>query len=229
MKKIITISMLAATLAATSAFGQGWLTVSGTPSQVWDGFTTAGVSARSSQVSVGLFWAAANTANPMLGLLANTPSTGNSTTPESYTVATAWSTILGAAGWTFAQSPEIGGNGVITRSSTKGAVIFNAGGNFSLTGAAAGTHVALMEVSWNAAFASPSAAQTGGSAIGWTYLTADSGALGNAVTDVTSPQITANGPSFGTFIPAVASVPEPSTMALAALGGASLLLFRRRK
>jgi hypothetical protein len=38
--------------------------------------------------------------------------------------------------------------------------------------------------------------------------------------------MTASINKFGTFIP---SVPEPGTMALAALGGASLLMFRRRK
>jgi hypothetical protein len=229
MKKIIAISMLAATLAATSAFGQGWIAVSSGNSQVFDGFTTVGVSTRNaSNVDIGLFWAAANTANPMAGLLAFTPSTDNSSTYESFTIAQAWSTLLNASGWTLAQSPTIGGP-VITTGTTRGAVIFNAGSSFDITGTSGGQDIALLEVGWNAAYADPTAAQTAHSAIGWSYLASVFAFTGSHLgTSGSDPDFAVVGSlpnNFGTF----PQIPEPSTIALAGLSSLSLLLFRRRK
>jgi hypothetical protein len=230
MGKIITISLLAGWLASTSAFGQGWLHVASLSSQVWDGFTTPGVSTRTSNVNVGLFWAAANTANPMAGLLAFTPSNGNSTTIVPYTAATAWNTLLNASGWQLGSSTIAGGS-LITRSTTKGAVAFaGGGGQFDLTGSTPGGDVALLEVSWNAAYANPTAAQAGGSAIGWSYLASVFAAtgehLGVSGTDVTAPIVGSLPNNFGTF---VYDVPEPGPLSFAALGGLSLLIFRRYK
>lgn len=216
--------MLAATLAATSAFGQGWIIVGSGNSQVFDGFTTAGVSTRNaSAVDIGLFWAAASTGNPMA--LANTPSTGNSTTLESYSVDTAWSSLL-TSGWTLATSPTLGGS-AISLGGTRGAVSFYSGGGFDITGTSGGQDIALLEVSWNSAFASPTAAQTGHSAIGWSYLGSVHALTGNFLgtsgVDVNTPIVVNLPNNFGTFVPA----PEPSTIALAGLGSLSLLLFHR--
>ena len=218
--------MLAATLAATSAFGQGWIIVGSGNSQVFDGFTTAGVSTRNaSAVDIGLFWAAASTGNPMA--LANTPSTGNSTTLESYSVDTAWSSLL-TSGWTLATSPTLGGS-AISLGGTRGAVSFYSGGGFDITGTSGGQDIALLEVGWNAAYADPTAAQTAHSAIGWSYLASVFAFTGSHLgTSGSDPDFAVVGSlpnNFGTF----PQIPEPSTIALAGLSSLSLLLFRRRK
>lgn len=122
MKKIIKISMLAATLAATSAFGQGYLILqSPANSQIWDGFSTAGVATRTTAVDVGLFWAVNGTANPMAALLASTPTTGNSTTAESYTTAQAWAAVLGSS-FTLAAQTTTAPNGSVIATDRKSVV-----------------------------------------------------------------------------------------------------------
>ena len=115
MKKIIAISLLTVSLAATSAFGQGWLQLNSVRSQVWDNFTTPGTAAISSHVDVALFWAAgANVANPMS--LANTPVSG-------YTIhATDWNNLL-TSSFTLAQDAS-SGKDVILTTTTRGAVVY---------------------------------------------------------------------------------------------------------
>lgn len=111
MKKIIALTVLTTSLVATSSFGQGWLQLNTVRSQVYDGFTTAAATAISSKVDVALFWAAgANVADPLP--LTSTVTTGNSTTTASYTVAQAWSEILGSS-FTLAQDATAGNANVI--------------------------------------------------------------------------------------------------------------------
>jgi hypothetical protein len=228
MKKIIALSVLTGCLAATSSFAQGWLQLNSLRSQVWDGFTTAGADALSSKVDVAWFWAAgANVANPMPGQLANSSTTGNSTTTAAtagYTAPTAWSDILGSA-FTLVTDANAGNAPVIVTTTTKGAATYIAGAGFAIPSTSAGGSITLVEVAWNSAFATPTAAQTGGSSIGWGYL--GSLVLGTSATDPNIVNGAAAIPSFGVFTPV--ATPEPGTMALAALGGASLLLFRRKK
>lgn len=227
MKKIITIAVLAATFASSSVFGQGYFKLSTGKSQVWDGFSTAGVSARNTTVNVALFWAPASTASPVASYLANTPTTGTNGLVESYTAAQAWAAILGST-FTLAQTTDAGLNGtVMGLSSATGVVQFGTGANLGIAGTTASSIVTLMLVSWSSAYATPQLAQTGtggiAGAIGWSapiQYTLGTSLVDNGVTSPTFSQ-------FGTFAPG--AVPEPGTMALAALGGASLLLFRRRK
>jgi hypothetical protein len=224
MKKIIALSVLAISVAATSAFAQGYLQLASTAnSQIWDGFTTAGVSARSSFVDVGLFWAPASTANPFA--LASTPTTGNSTTTESYTAAQAWAALLGS-GFQLAFDNTALNQSVISLSSTKGGISYNGGSSFGIQSTTPGVTYTLMEVSWSSAYANPAlaAAANGGlgSAIGW------SAPLQYTMFASTDQTVTKPGfVNFGTFVPAV--VPEPGTLALAALGGAAMLMIRRKK
>jgi hypothetical protein len=224
MKKIIVLSLFAGSLFATSAFGQGYLQLQLANSTVYDGFTTAGVSTRSSNVDAALFWAPASTASPVAGLLASTPTAGNSTTTESYTVAQAWADILNGT-FTLALNASTGNSQVIQTTTTRGAVNYLAGSSFGLNGTTPGETITVMLVSWNALYATPTAAQTAGSAIGWSAPLQFT--LGLSPTDInnTSPGIGA----FGTFIPNVVVTPEPGTLALAALGGAAMLFIRRKK
>jgi hypothetical protein len=218
MKKIIALSMLAVSFAATTAFSQGYMVFSSGKSQVFDGFTTAATAAPSANVDVALFWAASGTTPTVDSFLTATPAGGNSTTTESYTVAQAWNAILNGQ-FTLAQSTAIGGS-VIATSSATGVVKFNGGVSFDITGTTAGTSYAMYLVSWNAAFANPTLAAAGGSAVGWS---APFSYLVGVQTDQTLATPTVNG--FSTFAP----TPEPTTIALTGLGGLSLLLARRKK
>ena len=221
MKKIIALSLVAVSLAATSSFGQGYFALTSGKSQAYDGFTTAGVSALAATVNVTFLWAPASTVPHVASLLATTPKTGSSTTQEPYSVATAWSTILDGQ-FTLANNVASGTNLTVTTAST-GAVVYNGGFSFGVTGTTSGTTYTIYEVSWPATYATPAAAQSASAAVGWSnpiqYTT---------VNNIGTAQSTLGAfASFGTFVPA--PIPEPATMALAAIGGASLLLFRRRK
>jgi len=212
--------MLAASFVATSAFSQGYMIFSSTKSQVFDGFTTAGTSQRDTAVDVALFWAAANTTPAVDSLLTSTPTTGNSTTAESYTVAQAWNKILNGQ-FTLGQSVATGGS-LITASTSTGIVSYNNGFSFDVTGTTSGTTYTVYLVSWNAAFATPTLAAAGGSAVGWSAPVQVPFSFQTDQT-LTTPSIG----GFGTF--AVAVVPEPTTIAMAGLGALSLLLARRKK
>jgi hypothetical protein len=223
MKKIVALSLLAVTLAGTSAFGQGYFVISSGKSQVWDGFST-GVAHTSTSVDVAFLWGA-STATPLVAsLLTQTPTSGINGTTESYTVAQAWTAILNDPNFTLAvygAGANIG-NTVIATSAGNGVITANGGTSFGVQGTTAGVTYNVYEISWNAAYATPGAAQTAGSAVGWSSVITD--------TPGTSTQTglaTLAPAQFGTFIPAV--VPEPGTLALAALGGAAMLFIRRKK
>jgi PEP-CTERM motif len=215
MKKTLIMTIVALAFATASTFGQGYFKFASGKSQVWDGFSTPGTATRSTSVSVALFWAANGASSPF-SWLTSTPTSGNSTTTESYTASQAWSALTSSS-WTLAQTTDAGMNGNVQGVSTSsGAVTFGTGANFGVTGTSPGVAYELMLVS----FATSS---YGSGAIGWSApisVTSGTSLLDNTVASPTYTQ-------FGTFVPA--ATPEPSTMALAGLGGAAMLLFRRRK
>jgi len=223
MKKLITISLLASALAATSAFGQGYFQFTSGKSGAWDGFTGANA-AVSSHVDTAFLWAAASTtpAVDTLTGLAGSPTSGNSNTVvgASLSASAIWASILGGR-CTF-KTNSATGVGVVQQTSTTGLISYNSGVSFGVSGTAPSTTYTVYEIGWNAAFANPYAAAAAGSAVGWsapfqyTSVT-QTGFVNSMPTSV----------NFGVFVPLV--TPEPTTLALAGLSGASLLLFRRRK
>jgi hypothetical protein len=238
MKKIIALSIVVVSMAAPSVFGQGWMLLSTLKSQVYDGFTTAGTSALTGNPDVALLWAANNTANPFP--VGNTLTTGSSTTLSTatgvgYTDAGAWSDIYPSgtilSGWTLALDAGEGdgqtaGTPVMLQTTSKGAVTWNGGSAFGVSGTSASQNIALILLSWNSAYSSPSAAEAAGSAIGWSYLSSFlTAASATDSVDLSSPTMA----NFGTFIPATTVIPEPATLALAGLSGLSLLFLRRKK
>jgi len=221
MKKIIAMSLVAASLAATSAFGQGYFTFTTGKSQAWDGFTTAGTSALSSKVAVSFLWAPASTSTPMS--IGQSVTNGTSLTSASYTAADAWAAILsGSDTWTVAQNAGNANAEVRQVTAANGSITFNGGVSFGVTGTAASTTYALFMVSYDSQYASLLAASTAGSAVGWSSVYSYS-----SVTSIgTGAAMSGLAPAFGTFVPA--AVPEPGTIALAGLGGLGLLALRRR-
>jgi hypothetical protein len=233
MKKLVLISTVIASLAGMSAFGQGYVLFQTGKSTGYDGFTTPGVSGLAATVDGALMWAPSGTVQTPLvntmSSLASTPTTGNSTTTESYTVAAAWTAILSDPNFTLAYNFNGGspttGNAIMTSSST--GVFGSALNSFNMSNvsgsqvAVIGTTYSMFLITWNAAFATPAAAQTAGSAVGWGPVFQYTA---YALTSSANSMLALVGRS-GTFIPA----PEPTTLALAGLGSLSLLLFRRRK
>jgi hypothetical protein len=104
---------------------------------------------------------------------------------------------------------------------------FNAG-TFTINGIAPGAVVGGLVRGWTGAFATYAEAIAGGAMIGYSApFTVDTG------DPTTTPPGTAGAIFNSTAAPftglTVSLVPEPSSMVLAGLGAASLLLFRRRK
>lgn len=226
MKKILALSLLAVSLAVPSAFGQGYFLFTTGKSQAWDGFTTAGASAVSSNVKVAFLWAAASTASPFQ--VASTSTAGNSSTTAAsagWDLTTAWSTINnGADAWTIALNSS-GDTLAAANTIANGSVTYNSGLSFGVTGTSPSVTYSLILIGWNAAYATPTAAALAGSAVGWSSVFQY-----NSVTSIGTPaNMAAQGANFGVFAPATAPVPEPSTLVLAGLGGLSLLAFRRKK
>ena len=223
MKKILSLTLLVVSLAVPSAFGQGYFLFTTGKSQAWDGFTTPGTSAVSANVKVALLWAAANTANPFQ--VASTSTSGNSSTTVAsagWDVTSAWSTINNNSdAWTLAIN---NGNSTLAVASTiaNGSITYNGGLSFGVTGTSPSTAYSLILVGWNGTYADPTAAATAGSAVGWSSVFQY-----NSVTTIGTPSnMAAQGANFGVFVPL--AVPEPGTIALAGLGGLSLLALRRR-
>jgi len=224
MKKIIALGLVVASMAATTAFGQGYFLFTSGKSHVYDGFTTPGAAATSANVDVAFLWAA-GTPTPLVDtFLTSTPTSGNSSTTELYTVGQAWTAILNDPNFTLAIDNGSSAIAIAkTVASPAGSFSYNSGTDFAVTGTAANATYTLYQISWNSAFATPSAASAAGSAVGWSAPFSYT-----SVANIGTPASMSTG-AFGTFVPFVASVPEPGTMALAGLGGLSLLAFRRKK
>jgi hypothetical protein len=224
MKKLIALTVVAATLAGVSAFGQGYFVFGSGKSQVYDGSGASAVV--DSAVTVALFWASGSSVVPTVSTFgAQSLASGNNTTLATtvgYTDAQAWTAILsgnfteGVSAVAFTGPDQV-------NSTTKGAVSINSGITFDVTGTvSSGSYTAYL-VSWTGGWATPAIAQANGAPVGWS--TPYNFTAGNSVATLTTPTLN----SFGTFAPLVVSTPEPGTLALAALGGAAMLFIRRKK
>ena len=232
MKINLILLALITTLAAGSASGQGYFKFSSTKSAVWDGSGAGAI--LSTRVEVALLWAIANTPSPFAG-----GAIGLNAVPISYGSSTvvSWAApqaanALAASSFTFATSattPSPGGTPIIGFTSSTGAVSFNSGARFDTVGGPGPAQTyTLMLVSWDRAYPSFSAAATAITAQGTAAMIGWSAPVqvqsGSALNDPNISSI--NFLQFGTF---VVVDPEPGTLALTALGGVSLLIFRRRK
>jgi len=236
MKKQIAI--LAALVAATSfsAFGQGYITFASATSGTWDEFTTPGAGIRSpSDVTVGFLWAATSATDSLtlvsgsggpngngLGLRGGAANKQVATNGVSSISVTPWATIatmVASGGWNWATNSAAPSAPLQVTGGANGLWSYNGGASFILAGPGAGSTIQIVVIGWNNAGSIGSSAD-----IGWSnpfnYLTGANASDPNGTTVFSS----SGANQFG-----VAPIPEPSTIALAGLGGLSLLLFRRRK
>jgi len=217
MKKQLIITALALVVSA-SAFGQGYVVFGSTKAagvSYNPGASTNGASTVTGNggITVGFLWAASGT--PLVG------STGlavgqTAITPD-------WSKILTDPTFHFAQNAgSLVSVGVNNSGFLQGGWSYNSGVSFPLTGSTAGSVIEVLAVAWNSLYATPAAAAAAGSFLGYSglfnYSTApDSGSAASTFA------LSGMSP-FG-----VSPVPEPATFALAGLGAAAMLIFRRRK
>jgi len=230
-KQLVVITALAAT--ALSVFGQGFVTLSTSTHKFYDEFTTAGSGIYSAaNVDYALYWAPTTATDPLsaigsqFGAGATTPNlqvatNGVASIPQTFANL---NTLLTGAGFT------LGLNGAAIAGGTTTAAASAGYGQFQLANTTAGNTYQLIVVGWNAS-AGLSAIQTGAyTAIGWSnpfnYITGANASDPNGTAAVTSAGFMN---AFGVAPLATVPTPEPATLALAGLGGASLLLFRRKK
>jgi hypothetical protein len=236
------IALLAAVLAVSgfTALGQGYVTLSTGTGQFWNEYTTPGVGIRDNTgLDVAFLWAPSGTSDLLAsqGTSQYQSSTGGAVANQVATngvasISAAGSlsnivTMITTGGWAFATNDTTGSAGFNTLISggdtSKGAYTYAnglAGGLVQILGASGAENIELIAVAWNASAASLTAAGD----IGWSnpisYLTGASSTDPNGGVSLTAMN------QFGT---AVIAVPEPTTLALAGLGGLSMLFLRRRK
>jgi len=234
MKKQIIALSVALIATVSSSFAQGYVSVSTVNNFVWDEFTTAGSGVKANtDVNYAIYWAPAATSDPLSAVGTQFPNgaTQSVATNQVTSISGAGglgngsiNTTMTGAGFTLALLN--GGSTVVSGTTGAGGNI--AMGQIQIAGMTGGTTYELVVVGWNAT-AGGASALTGGTytAIGWSnpfnYTPGTASGDSSGLTALS----TAGMVKFG--VAPVAPVPEPGTMALAALGGASLLLFRRRK
>lgn len=212
MKKLLLIVTAAAAISSLPAFGQGYFLFTGPVRGVWDNFS--GATARpSTNDRVAFLW---GSGTPSVGAIMTSVPT-NSTAAFSYDAA--WTAILGDANFHLALNNTDGSLAAVN-SAGNGAWSYAGAGTFPVTGTAAGAFQVYV-IGWNAAYADPAAAQAAHSPVGWSapFTYNATGQLGTPLSFAQSGFT-----SFGVGI-----VPEPTTFALAGLGMAAMLIFRRRK
>jgi hypothetical protein len=219
MKKIIPI--LAVFALTVNAFSQGFLFSSTKAQGVYFTPGYGGAALGNGTITVGFLIGAPSTASAI--------GAGVSTNAQTPLASTSWSTILNDPNFHFATNGASLVTVAVNNSGlAQGGYSYNGGAAFVPTGTTAGNTYSVFVVAWSSAYANPWLAAAGNSFLGYSsvFQYASSPNSASAAPSFAAAGGTANLP-FGVDI--VSSVPEPGTMALAALGGASLLLFRRRK
>lgn len=221
MKKTL---IVAAALVATSvaSFAQGSFLFSGNSKGIWDNYSTSAGHLTGETLDVSFL---VGTGTPEIASIATSVATNAASTTfgTSFANATAWSDILSDPNFSLATSS--GTNMISVVSASNGSFQGNGSQSFLVTGTTAGATYTVYAIAWNSAYATPALAAAAHSAVGWSaafsYVSGNPGAL-----PPTSPASFAAGMTAFGVVPG--TVPEPGTIALAGMGIASLLAFRRR-
>ena len=223
-------------LTSFGAFAQGYVNLSFATHRVWDEFTVPGVGVNAATMDFAVYWGPTTLTDPLssagiqFGQAAD-PATQQVATNGVVGIPATYSAINGlltGAGFTlgsFNGTAQIGMIGVAGNS------LF---GQTQFTGTTGGDIYQMIVVAWDAA-SGPGALVNGTySAIGWSnpfdYLTGSSAIDPNGQIVLSNPGLMNQFGVVG-FVPELGTlaVPEPGTLALATIGGATVLLFRRKK
>jgi hypothetical protein len=234
MKKLIAILATAIAAVGFSACAQDWISFSVANSSIWlnTGATPAMPAASAGTVDGILLFSATDAADQLTSVGTSFGLRGSGVALDQ--VATN-ATSVGAAspeqaiasmlssGWSVAVdvSSGTGSNAVANdAASGKGGLTYNAGSPFEVQGVTVASGATIEEIVL--AYNSSASSYLTATALGWSnpFQTAVGTSSGDSFASTT--QSSAN--QFG-----VAPVPEPATLALAGLGGLSMLFLRRRK
>jgi len=210
MKKTI-ISVSLGMAACLSSFGQGYVTFTDSGgTAIMDNFTTPGTAVKSAgNVIIGIMWSA--TAGKTVASFGPNASTG-STTPSWAGVTSDANYHLALAGGVAISAPTRTGLSLGT---------FN-GGVVGIDGTTPNEVVTLYVVAWKLSDGINGYGSS--SVLGWSNPFVET--LGSSAT----PGLTfASGMSGPVSVNSVSAVPEPATFALAGIGAAAMLIFRRKK
>jgi hypothetical protein len=232
MKKLIVTLALAA-VGVSGAFAQGDFAFAGPGARgVWDDFSTPGTGHLAADIDVAfLFGSTANT--PLVDAIAASTATNGTTQITS----SAWTDILTDPNFELATNDN-GGSPVLAvgTSPSNGAYSYtppggSAGGGFAVDGSASGGgSYRVFIIGWNSAYATPQAAALAGAAVGWSqYFTYAAVAGPNPGPAGSTSSMLSNAGNATVLQFGVEATPEPTTIALAGLGGLALLGLRRKK
>jgi len=213
-KSLLTLSLIG--LASVSSFAQGQFLFVGSKGATWDAF-----SASSSQYSSG---------NVYVSFLINESvnqnlsSIGAATSTNSTQQTLSWSSVIGDANFHFAQNAADNSLvKVLSNTSTlqKGGYGYNGGSTFGVLGTIGGSSYQVIPVAWASAGGADPLNLAANTAFG----------IGNMFNY--SSTVIPNAPSSfsvaGALPFGVAPVPEPTSFALAGIGAAAMMIFRRKK
>lgn len=216
MKKQLIIGALALA-TSLSAFGQGYVLFQTTKaSGVWYGPGANGnVNGilGNNQITVGFLWANAGA-----------PQVGSTGTPTNAAVIPSWDSLLNDSAFHFATNSTSGSLATVAVNNSgvgQGGFSYNGGVAFPVLGTTGGSTIQVFVIGWSSAYANPWLAAANSSFVGF------SKPFSYATTPDSGQTTTFAGAGMTAF--GVQAIPEPATFALAGLGAAAMLVFRRRK
>jgi len=222
MKKILALAVLAASLAGVSAFAQGNFVFQSGSRYVWDNWSGVAVPTPNFTNNVAFLW---GSGTPSVDSIATSVPTNNMVSGAVTLSQTAWTDILTDSNFHLATNSSTSAL-IVVQTSAVGGYSYNAGSSVAVAGTSSGGgSTTVYVIGWDVHYATPQLASAAGAALGWsvpfTYNYA------NSSTQPTSFSAQVAEIKFG--VSPIGAVPEPSTFALAGLGAAALMIFRRKK
>jgi len=211
MKKTL-LAIAAVAIVTASSFAQGNILIADGPRGIW--YDSPGSGAFGSSLTWTLIAGPAATAPTVDNILDGVP-TNNATT---YSSATAWTDITGQGG--FFQVDGTNGAPIAGVVSSTGAIVYNAAGAYQAANLTGGTTYTFYLVAYSGSYGS-------GSTVGWSAPFQYTPGVGINTPDGGDSMAQAGLLPFGAGN--VSATPEPTTIALAGLGGLAMLGLRRKK
>ena len=213
-KSLLTLAVLGLTVAGS--FAQGYFLFTASKGAVWESFSTGSPIYSSGNVYTSFLWA--NSGSFSSGIATNAAGSNGGS----------WSTVNSLLSGGFSVAVNAGNSQEVdvlsnTSALAKGGINYNSSATFQVANTVAGNSYVIVPVAWNSiGGATLSAALASGTQVGY----------GNSFTYASGASSLATPSSFTTsgMLPfGVAPVPEPTSFALAGIGAAAMMIFRRKK